>query len=207
MAEIHRTTLEPTKLELLTDWLPGRPWYQGSGTPRPAKAGGFRLDDHAGEVGIEFMVVNDADASYLVPMTYRGTPLEGAEAGLIGTSEHGVLGKRWIYDGCHDPVLAAELAALFEGRVKAQAQSVSDQEDQDVQVSYEGAPLGEVRIETVEDGAHGTEVRLVGGAALRVRRVLSGAEASRDAGRLSGVWKRADGTEVRAPFISLHTDA
>ena len=29
MAVIHRTTLEPTKLELLTTWLPSRPWYHG----------------------------------------------------------------------------------------------------------------------------------------------------------------------------------
>ena len=30
MAVIHRTTLKPTKLELLTSWLPSRPWYRGA---------------------------------------------------------------------------------------------------------------------------------------------------------------------------------
>lgn len=46
MAIIHRTTLTPTKLELLTAWLPGRPWYTGGpDAPVLTKAGGFRLDD------------------------------------------------------------------------------------------------------------------------------------------------------------------
>ena len=52
MAVIHRTTLEPTKLELLTTWLPSRPWYDGGAEgPQLARAGGFRLDDPEGEVG------------------------------------------------------------------------------------------------------------------------------------------------------------
>jgi hypothetical protein len=33
-------------------------------------------------------------------MTYRASALPGADGGLIGTAEHGVLGGRWIYDGC-----------------------------------------------------------------------------------------------------------
>lgn len=72
MAVIHRTTLTPTKLELLTAWLPTRPWYRGGpATPELTKAGGFRLDDPEGEVGIEFMVVTDtsgpAPVHYLAP--------------------------------------------------------------------------------------------------------------------------------------------
>ncbi|MEV4114634.1 hypothetical protein [Nonomuraea sp. NPDC049695] len=114
MAVIHHTALKPTKLELLTSWLPSRPWYVGgAGGPELAKAGGFRLDDPEGEVGIEFMVVTDTSGthptSYLVPLTYRGAPLDGAEHALVGTMEHGVLGRRWAYDGCHDPVLVAQL--------------------------------------------------------------------------------------------------
>lgn len=131
MAVIHHTTLSPTKLELLAEWLPSRPWYQGAtGTTGLAKAGGFRLDDPEGEVGIEFMVVTDAagdePVAYLVPLTYRGAPLKGAEDGLIGTCEHGVLGRRWIYDGAHDFVLVEQLLALLAGRTTAQAQSESD---------------------------------------------------------------------------------
>ncbi|MBC9712661.1 1,4-alpha-glucan branching protein [Streptomyces sp. TRM66268-LWL] len=204
MAEIHHTTLKPTKLELLTEWLPGRPWYRGGPeAPLLAKAGGFRLDDPEGEVGIEFMVVNDAEASYLVPMAYRGAPLQGADEALIGTTEHGVLGKRWVYDGCHDPVLVAELASLIDGRAKAQAQSVSDQEDRDIQVSYEGAPLGAAAIESVADSADATEVRLTSGAALRLARVLAPGEG----GQVSGVWQRADESAARAAFVIVQREA
>ena len=57
MAIIHRTTMTPGKLELLAAWLPSQPWCHGAGrAPELARAGGFRLDDPPGEVGIEFMV-------------------------------------------------------------------------------------------------------------------------------------------------------
>jgi hypothetical protein len=60
MGLIHQTTLKPTKLELLTDWLPTCPWYRGgTGQPSLTRVDGFRLDDPAGEVGIEFMVAAD----------------------------------------------------------------------------------------------------------------------------------------------------
>ncbi|HWM37853.1 MAG TPA: 1,4-alpha-glucan branching protein, partial [Streptomyces sp.] len=85
MAIIHRTTVKPTKLDLLNSWLPSRSWYNGdggAGEPELAKAGGFRLDDPQGEVGIEFMLVADTSGvrpvTYLVPVTYRGAPLDGA---------------------------------------------------------------------------------------------------------------------------------
>ncbi|GAB4003942.1 hypothetical protein GCM10029992_47480 [Glycomyces albus] len=131
MATIHDTTMTPTKLELLTEWLPQQPWYEGEGSPDLVKSGGFRLDDPEGEVGIEIQVAVDTagpePVAYLVPMGYRGAPLQDAPAGaLIGTSEHGVLGPRWIYDGAHDPVVMAQLRALLRGEAEAQHQSESD---------------------------------------------------------------------------------
>ncbi|WP_181064534.1 maltokinase N-terminal cap-like domain-containing protein [Nocardia nova] len=138
MAVVHHTTLEPGKLELLTAWLPAREWFTGT-TPHLHKAGGFRLDDPDGEVGIEhILVVDTADPRhpvYHVPMTYRGAPLPGAEAALIGTSEHGVLGTRWIYDATHDPVGLAQMAALLAGRAVAQDQNRSDTPADTVEVS------------------------------------------------------------------------
>lgn len=78
-------------------------------------------------------------AWYHVPMTYRAAPLDGAEQALIGTTEHGVLGQRWIYDGAHDPVLVGQLLALLQGRAEPQAQSVSDTPDPSVTAEVTGA--------------------------------------------------------------------
>ncbi|AJC61174.1 hypothetical protein [Streptomyces sp. 769] len=172
MAVIHNTTLKPTKLELLTTWLPSRPWYRGTGRePQLARVGGFRLDDPQGEVGIECLVVTDrsgdAPVSYFVPLTYRGAPLDGAEQGLVGTLEHGILGRRWIYDGAHDPVLAAELLALFQGRAEPQAQDASDARDGSVHhrlgEGAEAAAIGALRMvgpATVVSGPDGTDLTL-----------------------------------------------
>jgi hypothetical protein len=143
MATIHTgTTLAPGKLELLTDWLPRQPWYRATGaTPQLSRAGGFRLDDPEGEVGIEFMVVVDATTgtAYSVPMTYRAAPVESADGALIGTSEHGVLGTRWVYDAEHDPVALAQLLEFVAGRVEAQHQSRSDTLDPSVGRAWSGA--------------------------------------------------------------------
>ncbi|MET9046696.1 MULTISPECIES: maltokinase N-terminal cap-like domain-containing protein [unclassified Streptomyces] len=148
MAAIHRTTMTPTKLELLTGWLPKQSWYVGDAqAPELVKAGGFRLDDPKGAVGIEFMIVADTTAqepvAYLVPMGYHGAALEDAPGeALIGTSEHGVLGTRWIYDGVHDPVVMAQLRALLRGESVPQHQSKSDTPDPTVTVHRTGSEVG-----------------------------------------------------------------
>ncbi|MFF7332121.1 1,4-alpha-glucan branching protein [Streptomyces sp. NPDC090306] len=216
MSVVHRTTLTPTKVELVTGWLPSRPWYvAGAGAPELAKAGGFRLDDPEGEVGVEFLVVTDtgggAAVAYQVPLTYRAAPLDGAEDALVGTTEHGVLGRRWVYDGAHDPVLTAQLTALVGGEVKAQAQSVSDTLDHDVERGYTGAGLPADRTATtVADQEDATLVGLADGSVLRLHRVLrpfaDGADAVPGpdaAGHVSSVWQAADGTRVRGLFAVL----
>ena len=48
------------------------------------------------------------------------------------------MGTRWIYDGEHDPVLRAQLAALLRGDVVAQAQSRSNTPDPTVLVRPAG---------------------------------------------------------------------
>jgi hypothetical protein len=143
MAVIHWTTLKPSKLELLTTWLPTQPWYRGGGTPSLAKAGGFRLDDPAGEVGIELMIVTDTAGpevdAYLVPLTYRATPGEGTP---IGTMDHGVLGMRYAYDGPTDAVFRSEVDALLRGEVSPQSQSESDTIDRTVRVAVSPGATG-----------------------------------------------------------------
>ncbi len=221
MAVIHHPTMSPGKLELLAAWLPTRPWYVASGRgPELSKAGGFRLDDPDGEVGLEFMVVTDTSGekpvSYHVPLSYRGAPLDGADHTLVGTSEHGVLGKRWIYDGAHDPVLVAQLLALLQGRAAAQAQSVSDAPDPSVAGHFTGAGFStEVASVAVTDGQHGTAVvvETVAGSepastlTLQVTRVLpppeagaAGSDPTGPRGHVTAGWRLPDGGEGRAPF-------
>jgi hypothetical protein len=175
MAVIHDTTLTPSKLDLLARWLPEQPWFAAAGDG-PSRAGGFRLDDPDGEVGIEFMIVTvGGDVAYLVPMTYRGAPLDGADDALIGTAEHGVLGTRWVYDGEQDLVLQTQLAALLRGEVQAQAQRKSDTPDPTVlvQPAIDAGPV-------------------------RINRLLSdhgGPPSTR--GYVSATWQRRDGTTAR----------
>jgi Maltokinase N-terminal cap domain len=193
MAIIHRTTMTPTKLELLAAWLPGQPWYQGR-EPQPAKVGGFRLDDPDGAVGIEFMLVMDHGTVYQVPMTYRDRPLDGADDALIGTSEHGVLGRRWIYDGPRDPVLVAQLSALLQGKAEPQAQSISNTPDLTITVNP---------TTTIPDGPPGTDVRADadgGQFLIRVNRVLQPADDPNLPG-LSAPWRLPDGTKARGILV------
>jgi hypothetical protein len=132
MALVHRATLSPSKQELVESWLPTRPW--GSGRTVTGKLAEYRFDDPAGEVGIETILWRTDDGAVLqTPLTYRGAPLEGAERHLIGTSEHSVLGHRWVYDGCGDPVWAATLSAtILSGGAQAQMFFEQDGERVDV---------------------------------------------------------------------------
>lgn len=111
MALLYDATLTPSKMTLVRGWLPDRPWFQGEG--KVTKVGAYRFDDPAGEVGMEaFLVHAEVGPVMHVPMTYRGAPLAGADDFLIGTTEHSVLGPRWVYDACGDPVWAAALATV-----------------------------------------------------------------------------------------------
>ncbi|MEU2439613.1 1,4-alpha-glucan branching protein [Streptomyces rubradiris] len=214
MAVIHHTTLKPTKLELLAGWLPGRPWYRGGPAPVLERSGGFRLDDPEGEVGIEFIVATDTASrgrtEYLAPLTYRGAPLEGAEHALVGTMEHGVLGTRWVYDGCHDPVLVTEVLALIEGRAQAMAQSVSDTPDREVTRSCTGAPLSlDGFTPEPADDADGTRLPAPDGTVLRFHRVLEPVTGQRppapqDAlGHVTAGWPGPDDDRLWALFMTL----
>jgi hypothetical protein len=206
MSIIHRTTMKPTKLELLAEWLPKQPWYEGDAA-QLRKAGGFRLDDPGGEVGIEFMVVGSGESAYLVPMTYRAAPLARAEHALIGTSEHGVLGQRWIYDGVHDPVLVSTLFAFMHGEVQAQAQSVSDTVDPSVRGYVTAVGVEAVEVGEVTSTADATDLVVAPGPLiLRVNRVL-GAERGQDPrslGHVTAGWPGPDGAEIRDLFTVVY---
>ncbi|MET4077336.1 aminoglycoside phosphotransferase [Janibacter sp. UYMM211] len=140
MATVHDVTLTPGKDDLVLAWVGAQRWYQAKGrTPRLRRLDSWRLDDPAGEVGIETLVYEDLSGAdggpgvtYQVPLTYRGAPLPGADDALVGELDHPVLGHRWVYDAPHDPVYVSQLLALVRGRAQAQEGSVSDTPRPDV---------------------------------------------------------------------------
>lgn len=111
MALLYRADLVPSKLELINAWLPTREWFRGPAGTEITRVTAARLDDPAGEVGVEIILVRAGDGPiHHTPLTYRGAPLPGADAWLLGTTKHSVLGKRWVYDASGDPVYAHVVA-------------------------------------------------------------------------------------------------
>jgi hypothetical protein len=171
MALVYDATLTPSKHDLVVAWLPSRPWAEGLEVT--AKVGEYRFDDPAGEVGVETILFSSADGHVVqVPLTYRAEPLAGADDFLVGTSDHSVLGRRWVYDGCGDPVWAATLAAaILTGGTQAGMYVERDGERIDipprVEVRGSGRPGAELPaipvIDSTSDsgtnGAAVTEVR------------------------------------------------
>ncbi len=166
MALLHQATLTPGKRELMGAWLPSRSWYDGR-SPRPV--GSFRLDDPAGEVGCEFFLLGDEDPGPLfVPLSYRGAPLEGAEEHLVGVMEHSVLGTRWVYDGCADPVAVSVLmTAIHTGGHEALLEIEHDGSmvrlDPTCRVEGSGAADTRLAVEAVTVLDHGNPTRVAAG--------------------------------------------
>ncbi len=187
MAILHHATLVPTKLELLEAWLPTQPWFPGSDAAGLERVAAYRFDDPDGEVGIESLLVRAPGGPLVqVPLTYRGAPLDGAEAHLVGTMEHSALGPRWVYDAVGDPVYVAEVTRVIrEG-------------DSEAEQHYE-TPDGPERVDSP------THVRGSGTApipaALAVVRVLDGTTTAHpDAGTLTGTWP---GQDTPAVLVTL----
>lgn len=116
MAMIYNTTLRPSKLEMLAGWLPGQDWFHGDASQLVA-LGAYRFDDPAGEVGMEGHILTAGDDTvYHVPLSYRGSSFDGGEPFLLGTVDHGVLGRRWFFDAEGDPVYRDALTTtIVEG--------------------------------------------------------------------------------------------
>jgi maltokinase-like protein len=194
----------PTKLEALSAWVPGRPWAAGLDTSTLTQVGAYRFDDPAGAVGIETMLVRTADGAVLqVPLTYRGAPLAGAQDALVATMEHSVLGSRWIYDGCADPVcVRALVTAVLTGGQEAELEYDSghgiEPRKPTVRVTGSGtagASVPPIDAVTAVDGPDATIVSA--GVALTVRRRLDG-DFDAAGETLRGTWRDQDEPVVLA---------
>ncbi|WP_460447082.1 CG0192-related protein [Angustibacter aerolatus] len=197
MATIHRAEIRPTKAELLDAWVPAQPWYPGGAL---TTIGAFRFDDPAEEVGVETFLLRAGDAVVQVPLTYRAAPLAGADDALVTTMEHSVLGRRWVYDGCADPVFAATLAhTVLTGGVQAellvQGDDGVERREPDVLVTGSGRPgtavpdVREVHATTLDR----VTVLRCGDLELAVARVLGALDVRPGDATLTGTW--ADGRE------------
>jgi hypothetical protein len=172
VAIIHRATLKPTKQELVAAWL-DREGLGGAGDVE--MLGSYRFDDPAGEVGIEALLVRRAGDVFHLPVTYRGAPLDRAEAHLIATLEHSVLGRRWVYAAAGDPVAIACYAAALAGQ---QEQAIFEIWDGNTVV---GQRPHTVTLTVEGDGPADGEVRLY-----RVPGDPAGRPATPQAGRPAG---------------------
>ena len=197
MAIIFDAVLNPSKIDLLASWLPTQPWFPEAGEQSALEPiGAYRFDDPNGDVGMEVHLLRLDDGTVLqVPLTYRGASLDGAEPWLAGTMEHSVLGKRWIYDACGDPVFAAALAtALLQGGAEAELfldkDGTLEPLERSVTVRGSGTPGTEVpQIATAVPATVGAVTTITAGLlALSLYRIPVADEPGTHGNTLTGTW-------------------
>ena len=121
---------------------------------------------------------------------------------LVGTTEHSVLGPRWVYDGCADPVAMHALATAIltgghEAGLEVDTGSGAPQaEEPGMRVLGSGIPpaaVPAVGAVSATDGPDGTVVDL-GGVQLVVRPAAGRSRAARrlDVETLTGTWPGVD---------------
>ncbi|POH64804.1 hypothetical protein C3B61_11610 [Cryobacterium zongtaii] len=122
MALLHQADITPTKIDMLSRWAPTQPWFVGDAGVSVTNLAAYRFDDPDGQVGIETILITAGAGPVLqIPVTYRDAPLAGADASLITTMQHSVLGERWVYDATGDPAyLAAVATAALTGGHQAE---------------------------------------------------------------------------------------
>jgi hypothetical protein len=189
MAILHKAKITPTKIELLSAWLPAQPWYDGPASPEVSRVAAARFDDPAGAVGVETMLVRAGEGPVLhVPVTYRAAPLADAESFLIGTTQHSVLGERWVYDASGDPVYLAEAV-----RVIRQGGSEAPEEVQD-ETGARVAREPDLKL-------NGSGVEDSGPVRVEVNRIPTIAVDPSDEGVLTGCWSGQESPVVLVRLV------
>lgn len=204
MALIYDATLQPTKRELLARWLPSQSWFTGSADVELVAA--YRFDDPAGAVGIEVHLVRADEQLFHVPVTYRAQRYADAPADtFIGTTEHSVLGTRWVYDGCADPVCVDQLvAAATTGAPQAElwydGDGAQERRDPNMRVHGSGTATSSPAMASLVRTDHRTTTVIEGDAGtLIVARSVG--ERLPDGRTLSGTWDRQQTPVPLAVFV------
>ncbi|KAA1380326.1 CG0192-related protein [Aeromicrobium fastidiosum] len=203
MALIHAAEIRPSKIELIRTWAPTQPWFTGDDLGLEQVAA-YRFDDPDDEVGIETILVRSGDGPVLqIPLTYRGAPLAGADEWLISTMEHTVLGDRWVYDACGDPVYAAALATtILAGGSEASVERDTDGERAPVEPSMRvtgsgsSTDVGTVGLVDVRD-LDGATLVVTSVADIELLRVVGDSWAM-GGETLSGTWPGREGSVLLA---------
>ena len=152
---------------------------------------------------METHLLGTADGQVLqVPLTYRGAPRTSGEDSLVTTMTHTVLGDRWIYDGCHDPVyVRALLTAILTGGREADLFAATPAglvlEPATTHVRGSGSlPTAEVpRPRALEVTHDGTSTRIRAGVALTLLRVPAAGTARSS---LTGTWPGQEAPQLLA---------
>lgn len=207
MAILHQATLAPSKLEILSKYLVTLPAHADTALSDFALLGSYRFDDPTNEVGIETHLLTSGSGPVShVPLTYRAAPMVGAEEWLIATMEHSVLGSRWVYNACGDPVYVAELArAILTGGTQVEQFVETDDgpvvREPSATVAGSGSTSTPVpAIESVVCEAEGNDTVIRSGAMQIVVRHLLTQPAPTESQTLSGQWEGID-TPTTLAFI------
>jgi Maltokinase N-terminal cap domain len=209
VALLHEASLTPSKLELLRQWLPGQSWADGTDTAAVEVAGAYRFDDPAGDVGIETFLLVAPDGTVLqVPLTYRSAPVADLDAALLGTTEHSVLGTRWVYDGCADPVYAAALVdTIVSGGTQAdlevlRADGRRETRSSPTHVRGTGdAPLPDRSLTSTTTDGLATRMTCGAATVILFRRPADAVPDADASAALDGTWP---GSETSTPLAVLH---
>ena len=192
MAILHQATLTPSKLELLDAYLTSVPGLLPFVNGELTQLGSYRFDDPAGDVGIETHILTSATGAVIhIPLTYRAAPVDGWDAWLAGTMQHSVLGPRWAYNACIDPVYVHEIVRVItqgDTEVEQFVQTPDGPVRRDNTASVQGSGGAEIpAITQVVPGEIGTTTTIdLGGATLTVVHVVG--LGTTDKPHLTGQW-------------------
>ena len=213
MAHLHRTTLSPTKLQLLSGWLSDQSWFDGDADVL-RQVGSYRFDDPDGEVGFETILLTAGDDTvYQLPLTYRDAPPKVSPESLIGTLQHGVLGERWVSNAAFDPAyIRALVETILCGRSEALQLVEEDGEltllENDTRVRGSGVDLDDLDACVVHGRVAEVTTRVETGIGIVevIRRPSLTSAAPERAGILVGTWL-GQNDPVLLAAVQLSADA
>lgn len=211
MSIVHKATLTPSKPEIFGAWLARQPWSADLGD-EVSVIGSYRYDDPAGKVGIECSVLSVGASIVHLPASYRGAPLEDADDYLMATTEHSVLGRRWVYDACADPVA---VKVLLGAALCGAAQETMEIHERGKVVGHREPTVtargtGTWKPAATPHRVDGVTIRTLGadavveaaGFAITIKRVVDGTVAPGDDAALDVTWPEGSGRLLGVRHLS-----